>query len=127
LPRQWTQNGNRVRVTVLPCSGKTDLQYLLHAIEAGVQGLLVVTCPRGECRLSQGNYRAEVRIGTVRRLLGEIGLEPERAELAHCAPDDNLEDLIRDAVTRLCALGRSPVLSCPTEKSTSSAPATPTG
>jgi len=113
LPRQWTQDGIRVQVTVLPCSGKTDGQYLFHAIEAGAQGLLVVTCPRGECHLSQGNYRAEIRIRTLRRLLAEIGLEPERAELVHCAQNDDLKRLILDAVNRFCALGKSPVLQSP--------------
>ena len=109
LPRQWTQDGIRIRVAVLPCSGKTDTQYLFHAIEAGARGLVVVTCPRGECRLAQGNYRAEIRIRTVRQLLAEIGMEPDRAVLVRCAQDDDLEGLVRDAVNRLCALGESPI------------------
>lgn len=110
LPRQWTQDGVHVRVTVLPCSGKTDAQYLFHAIEAGARGLLVVACPQGECRLAQGNYRAEIRIRTVQRLLAEIGMEPERAALMRCASGDDLEGLVRDAVKRFCALGESPML-----------------
>jgi coenzyme F420-reducing hydrogenase delta subunit len=112
LPRQWNQDGARVLVREVPCSGKTDGQYLLHAMEGGQRGLCVVTCPKGECRLAQGNYRAEVRIHTVRRLLAEAGLEPERAELVHCSPQDpprQLEQLVRDAVERICALGASPL------------------
>jgi coenzyme F420-reducing hydrogenase delta subunit len=109
LPRQWTQDGVHVQVTELPCSGKTDAAYLFHALEAGGRGLLVVTCPQGECRLSQGNYRAEVRIRTMQRLLAEIGMEPERAALVHCAPGDDVQGLVNDAVQRLCALGDSPV------------------
>jgi coenzyme F420-reducing hydrogenase delta subunit len=49
----------------------------------------------------------------VQRLLAEIGLEPERVELLHCAPDDHLGErvgeLARGAVQRLCALGESPL------------------
>jgi len=111
LPRQWTQDGVHVQARELPCSGKTDAQYLFHAIEVGARGVLVVTCPQGECRLAQGNYRAEVRIRTVRRLLGEIGMEPERAALVRCAPDDDLEGLVCDAVSKFCALGESPIVS----------------
>jgi F420-non-reducing hydrogenase iron-sulfur subunit len=107
LPRHWIQDDVPVRVAVLPCSGKTDAQYLFHAIEAGAQGLLVIACPRGECHLTQGNYRAEVRVRTVKRLLEEIGLEPERAALVHCAQDDDPKGLIDDAVRRFCALGKS--------------------
>ena len=109
LPRQWTQDDVRVQVVELPCSGKTDTQYLLHAIEGGAQGLLVVTCPPGECRLAQGNYRAEIRIRTVRRLLAEIGMEPGRAALARCCQGDDLKRLVREAVEQFRALGGSPI------------------
>lgn len=112
LPRQWQQAGARVVVRDVPCSGKMDGQYLLHGFEAGLRGLCVVACPKGDCQLTQGNYRAEVRIGTLRRLLGEIGLEPERAELLHSSPDDPADrfcKLVRDAVGRICALGESPI------------------
>ena len=94
----------------LPCSGKTDAQYIFHALEAGARGVLVVTCPLGECRLSEGNYRAETRIRTVRRLLSEIGVEQERAVLVRCAPGEDIEGAIRDVVNRFCALGSSPIL-----------------
>ena len=109
VPRQWTQDGVHVRVIELPCSGKVDAQYLFHALEGGAQGLLVVTCPRGDCRLAQGNYRAEIRMLTVQRLLEEIGLEPQRAALLQCGPQDNLENLIQVAVKDLCALRESPL------------------
>lgn len=109
MPRQWTQDGVHVAVEQLPCSGKLDAQYLFHAIEAGSRGVLVVTCPRGDCRLIQGNYRAEVRMRMVRRLLAEIGIEPERAALVRCADGDDLDELVRCEVGKFCALGESPL------------------
>ena len=112
LPHQWKHNGARVLVREVPCSGKIDGQYLLHSLEGGGRGLCVVTCPKGECRLAQGNYRAEVRVHTVRRLLAEIGLQPERAQLVRSSADDppqQLERLVREAVQRICALGESPI------------------
>ena len=118
VPRQWKQDGVHVLLREVPCSGKIDAQYLFHALEAGGQGLCVVTCSRGNCSLGQGNYRAEVRVHTVRRLLAEIGLEPERVELLHCDSDDRpghlgerVDDLVRGAVQRLCTLGESPIRS----------------
>lgn len=113
-PRQWRQDGAHVVIREVPCTGKIDVQYLFHAIEGGGNGVCVVACPRGECSLAQGNYRAEVRVRTVQRLLAEIGLEPDRAEFLHCSPNDppdRFEELIRDAVTRLCRLGDSPIRS----------------
>jgi coenzyme F420-reducing hydrogenase delta subunit len=112
LPRQWEHAGARVLVREVPCSGKTDGQYLCHAIEGGARGVCVVACPKGDCHLAQGNYRADVRIRTVQRLLTEIGLEPQRAELVHVSPDgppEQLAELVRAAVGRICALGESPL------------------
>jgi F420-non-reducing hydrogenase iron-sulfur subunit len=101
-----------VLVRDLPCSGKIDGQYLLNALEGGVTGLCVVACPRGQCQLSQGNYRAEIRVETIKRLLGEIGVESDRVELLFCGlddPPDRLETLVREAVGRICSLGDSPI------------------
>jgi coenzyme F420-reducing hydrogenase delta subunit len=112
LPRQWHQEGAHVLVREVPCSGKMDGQYLFHALEGGARGVCVVACPKGECHLGQGNYRAEIRIRTAQRLLREIGLEPERAELLHGSADDSpqrIEQLVRSAVGRICALGESPL------------------
>jgi F420-non-reducing hydrogenase iron-sulfur subunit len=112
LRRQWTQDGVHVVTHSVPCSGKMDGQYLLHALEGGARGLCIVGCPKGECQLSQGNYRAEIRMHMIQRLLGEAGLEPQRAESLHGSPDDSpeqFEQRIREAVTRFCALGRSPL------------------
>jgi len=65
----------------------------------------VVTCRRGECRLAQGNYRAEIRVGMVRRLLEEIGVDPDRALLVHCGPDDDPRARIDEAVAKVQASG----------------------
>lgn len=82
-----------VRVKEIPCSGKIDAQYIFHALEGGVRGVYIVTCPLGKCTLAQGNYRAEVRVRTVRRLLEEIGGDPGRVEIMHCAEGQSAEQL----------------------------------
>ena len=126
LPRQWRQESAQndsaqndsahVVVREVPCSGKIDGQYLLHALEGGVHGLCVVGCPEGKCTLVEGNARAEVRIRMIRRVLTEIGIEPDRVELVHASADETLEQLeklVRDAVARICKLGESPIRGFP--------------
>lgn len=110
LPRQWTQDGMHVLVRQVPCSGKIDLNYLLHGLEGGGRGVVVVACRRGECSLAQGNYRAEIRIRTIQRLLEEIGLDPNRAQLLHFSPDaepGEFEPLVRRTVEQICACGET--------------------
>lgn len=106
LPAQWTDQGMHVRVKEIPCSGKIDAQYMLHALEGGVQGVCIVTCPLGECTLSQGNYRSEMRVNTVKRLLAEVGLDPARAELVHVPAGVTAEqfgEIVRGAAHRFAA------------------------
>ena len=115
LPRQWRHQDLTVRLKEFPCSGKVDAQYMMHALERGVRGICLVTCPGGECRLAEGNLRASVRVQTVKRLMTEIGLEPDRLELL--AYDDNgaskeaLGTIVSDAVTRIGRRSSSPLLS----------------
>lgn len=112
LPRQWKHHDAQVVVHDVPCSGKMDAQYLLHSFEGGGRGICVVACPQGECHLAQGNYRAEIRVRTVQGLLGEIGLEPQRAQLVRCSANDPPEQLVArvdEAVAQICALGATPV------------------
>ena len=112
LPRQWHVDGARILAREVPCSGKMDAQYLMHAFEGGARGCCVVACPKGECHLAQGNYRAEIRVHTIQRLLGELGLERERVVLLHVSPNDEprgTEDLVRGAVRRICSVGESPL------------------
>jgi coenzyme F420-reducing hydrogenase delta subunit len=90
LPRQWTCEGMHVRIKEIPCSGKTDAQYILHALESGVAGVCIVTCAQGKCTLAQGNYRAVIRVRTVQKLLIEIGGDPGRVELMHSAENETL-------------------------------------
>ena len=113
LPRQWEQDGLRVLVREVPCSGKTDAQYLFRALEGGCRGVCVVTCPKAACHLAQGNYRAEVRIRTIQRLLAEIGLAPERAQLLRSDPDappEQLEEAVRQAVRTIGEAASEPAM-----------------
>ncbi len=119
IPVQWVEDDVHVVVREVPCSGKMDVQYLLHAFEGGSRGICAVACPRGTCQLGQGNYRAEIRVAMVRRLIEEIGLEPGRAELIHCAADDppaRLKQLVSEAVQRIRALGESPLEAATSQK-----------
>ena len=91
FPMQWADAGIHIRVKLVPCSGKIDIQYMLHALEAGKLGVCAITCPHGECTLAQGNYRAGVRVRTLRKLLEEIGLDTERAVIVNCPPGATAE------------------------------------
>lgn len=108
LPRrQWTQNDLRIQIRELPCTGRIDIRYLMHSLEEGAKGICIVACPEGECTLAAGNYRADIRVQTVKKLLAEIGLDPERISLVNFSKDDennDLEKILRDKVDQFTSL-----------------------
>jgi F420-non-reducing hydrogenase iron-sulfur subunit len=58
-----------------------DVMYLLRAIQKGADGVYVVGCLEGTCHYNEGNFRARERVGHVRMLLEEIGLDAERVRM----------------------------------------------
>jgi coenzyme F420-reducing hydrogenase delta subunit len=112
IESQWTRDGIHTELKILPCSGKISVQYLLHAIEGGKNGICIIACPLGDCSFFQGNYRAHVRIENVKRLLKEIGLEPDMVRLIHFSKESKEEELkgaIRDFVDSIAGTGKAQI------------------
>lgn len=70
-----------VKFVRMPCTGKTDIRYLLEAFEQGADGVYVVACPIGNCHHVRGNERGYARLKRARKILDEIGLSGERLEM----------------------------------------------
>lgn len=96
-----------VRISRLPCSGRTDVLYLLHAIEHGAAMALVVGCPEGRCQFLEGNRRARMRVRFANRLLDEAGLGSERIRMVMVNPSDEaaFARALREAVAKAADLG----------------------
>ena len=67
-----------VKFVRLPCTGKTDIRYILEAFEQGADGVYVVACPIGNCHHVRGNERGRARLARAGDILEEVGLERER-------------------------------------------------
>jgi coenzyme F420-reducing hydrogenase delta subunit len=78
LQIQYPANVKFIR---LPCTGKTDIRYLLEAFEQGADGVYVVACPIGNCHHVRGNERGRARVKRARKILDEIGLGGERLDM----------------------------------------------
>jgi coenzyme F420-reducing hydrogenase delta subunit len=70
-----------VKFVRMPCTGKTDIRYLLDAFEKGADGVYVVACPIGNCHHVRGNERGQARLERARQILDEIGLGGERLDI----------------------------------------------
>jgi len=67
-----------VRILRVMCSGRVDPTFVLRAFAGGADGVLVAGCHPGDCHYLSGNYQAYRRQVLLRRLLAELGIEPER-------------------------------------------------
>ncbi len=99
------------RVIRLPCSGKIEILYLLRAIEDGADGVMVMGCLDGDCHFLNGNYRAKKRVAAAKKLLEEVGIEPERVEMYNLssAMASKFAEMIADMTEKVRRLGPSPL------------------
>ena len=72
--------------------------------------MVVMVCPEGACRYVEGNIRAKKRIGWVKTLLDEIGLDGRRLSLFNLPSGDTTGPvkIIEDILAVAADLGRNP-------------------
>ena len=75
------QYPTNIRMIKLPCTGKLEVIHVLKALEAGADGVYAAGCLEGQCHYLEGNLWARKRMGHVKRLLEELGMDPARVEM----------------------------------------------
>jgi coenzyme F420-reducing hydrogenase delta subunit/NAD-dependent dihydropyrimidine dehydrogenase PreA subunit len=78
LARLW--RGAKAGVSIVPvlCVAKVEATHLLSAFETGAEGVFVAGCGE-QCARENTTYWVQQRVAKVRKVLGSIGLEPERS------------------------------------------------
>lgn len=95
------------RIIRFMCSGRIDPQFILTALRQGADGVLIGGCHPGDCHYSTGNYRALRRFKLLQKLLGQMGIEPERVRLEWIAASegDRLQEVTNEMAEQLRKLG----------------------
>ena len=71
-----------IRVIRVMCSGRVDLAFILRAFSNGIDGVFIGGCWLGECHyITEGNYQALSLMHLCKKLLEQIGVNPERLRL----------------------------------------------
>ncbi len=96
-----------VRVIRLMCSGRLDPQFVLTALRQGADGVLIGGCHPGDCHYQEGNYKCLRRYELLRRMLQQMGIEPERVRLEwiSASEGDRVRDVTNEMVEQLRRLG----------------------
>lgn len=100
-----------VKIVKLPCTGKTDILYLLKAFEDGADGVYVAGCLEGNCHFIDGNIKAKRRVARAKKLLDEIGIGGDRLEMFNMSASmgPKFAEVAREMTERIRELGANPL------------------
>lgn len=95
------------RVVRVMCSGRIDPQFILTAFANGADGVLIGGCHPGDCHYVEGNYKTLRRVTLLKRMLEDLGIEPDRFRLEwiSASEGDRVQKVVNDMVAKIKALG----------------------
>jgi coenzyme F420-reducing hydrogenase delta subunit len=102
---------SEVKVLQVPCTGRVDIIHLLNAIEDGADGVYVAGCLEGECHYLTGNIKTRKKVAYVKKILAEIGMEPERLEMYNLssAQGGRFAEIAHEMTQKIRELGPTPI------------------
>ncbi len=102
------QYPTNIRVIRVMCSGRVDPAFVLRAFSNGTDGVFIGGCWLGECHyITEGNYDAVSMMHLCKKLLGQIGVNPERLRLEWVSASEGIRfaEVITDFTKKLKELG----------------------
>jgi len=96
-----------VRVVRTMCSGRVDPQLVVWAFRNGADGVLIGGCHPGDCHYQEGNYKTLRRMGLLRTMLAQLGIQPERLRLEwiSASEGERLRDVMNEFSAQIRQLG----------------------
>jgi F420-non-reducing hydrogenase iron-sulfur subunit len=101
-----------LRVIRVMCSGRVHPAFILQAFRDGADGVLVAGChPPNDCHYISGNLKTQRRVSLLKKLMAQLGLEPERLRLEwiSAAEGDKFARVITEMVADMKRMGPSPL------------------
>jgi coenzyme F420-reducing hydrogenase delta subunit len=83
--RSGKQFDASVRLVQVPCTGRVDGIHILKALEDGADAVFVLGCLEKNCYYDTGSIEGRKRVGYVKQMLSEVGIEKERVEMFNAA------------------------------------------
>jgi len=97
-----------MRVIRVMCSGRVDPAFIFRAFSRGIDGVLIGGCWLGECHyVTEGNYEAEKMTNLCKKLLEQIGLNPERLRIEWVSASEGIRfaEIVTNFTKQLKELG----------------------
>jgi len=90
------------------CTGRVDLSFVLRAFSKGKDGVFVGGCHLGDCHyVTEGNYHALHMVHLCKKLLGHIGVDPERLRIEWISAGEGTRfaEVVNDFSKKIKTLG----------------------
>ena len=96
-----------VDIIKVMCSGRIDPELITTAFANGADGVMVLGCHIGDCHYISGNHKTMVRMPLMRRILEDLGIEPERFrhEWVSAAEGEKFSKLVAEITEQVREIG----------------------
>jgi coenzyme F420-reducing hydrogenase delta subunit len=97
-----------LRVIRLMCSGRVDLEFIFRAFAKGADGVFIGGCHLNDCHYNpEGNYDALGNSLIAKRILGHLGINPERLRLEWVSAGEGIRfaEVMNDFSAQVKSLG----------------------
>jgi len=93
------------------CSGRVDSVMVLEALKEGADGVLISGCHPGDCHYQSGNYKTNRRVKLLKKLLEDMGIEPERVRFEYVSASEGQKfaNVVKEFTDQLKKLGPSKI------------------
>lgn len=94
------------------CSGRVHPVFILEAFRSGADGVLIAGCHLpADCHYIAGNFKAQRKVMMLKKLLEQLGIEPERLRLewVSASEGERFATVINEMTEELKKLGPSPL------------------
>jgi len=95
------------RVIRTMCSGRVEPAFIFKAFAQGADGVMVAGCHPGDCHYGTGNYKARRRMTLLKKMIPQLGIEPERLRLEWISASEGakFQSTVNEFIEQIRALG----------------------
>jgi F420-non-reducing hydrogenase iron-sulfur subunit len=99
-----------MRVIRVMCSGRVDPQFIVQALELGIDGVYVMGCHIGDCHYLEGNYEAVKKFDMTKAFLELAGLDNRiRLDWVSASEGVRFGEVVTKFVQDIKQIGPSPL------------------
>ena len=107
------QYPTNLRVVRVMCSGRIEPEFVVEALEKGVDGVIITGCHPGDCHYQTGNYQTERRFKALKEALNYTSFGPDRIRLEWVSASEGSRfgEVVSSFTEQIRKLGPNPIKS----------------